>query len=159
MKLKYNTSGVLVLLLTFVGIVFMFYYTYQSFITYKEGSISNRSLYDLIGSSWEFDVLTIPFWWAVLFILELSIIKKIEKVHIWIFLLQFLALLLFSIFMIPFLKFFFFCREIELLLNYFVIIGYIISGIVINFLFVGVIGGENSKNLNNVINYISIFKK
>ena len=50
------------------------------------------------------------------------------------------------------------CDEQVYLVYYYAIIGFIILGILINFLMIGLAGGKEPNKLNSILKYISIFK-
>jgi len=159
MKLKYNFSGVILLIITFLVICFMFIFPYDRTISsFGSKTISEHSLIDMIGENWIQDLVTIPFWWPIFLILELSIIKKIEKVHIWIFLIQAFILGAYTFVVFLFLSLNLFSSVEAYYLNYYFIQFFLIFGVVANGIVVWYIGDRKTKKIERLRNLISIFK-
>jgi len=141
----------------FVSVILMFYFPYAKH-QYPKGQITiYESLYHLIGGNWKFNILTIPFWWPILLIFELSILKTIEKTHIWIFVLQCLILSVFTYFAIELLGLCFMCKERVLLFNYYIIMLNLFLGIILNFILIGLIGNRESRLIDIIVKYCSVF--
>ena len=159
MKLKYNQSGVIILIITSVLIMLMFYFPYAKHPSFKGDTVTYESLYGITGMSWVLDVLTVVFWWPLLLILELSVLKEIEKRHIWIFVFQCLILSVFGYFIYGLMELCLMCTGRVFLFNYYIIMLNLLIGIAFNFILVGIIGSKKSKLFSDLVKYISIFKR
>ena len=109
--------------------------------------VNHYSIYNnFVCRDWFIDLLTIPFWYFILIILESTVIQTLKKrKHIWIFVFQGMLMLFYTFMVLKLLPYNIITSSPQLTPVYYMMLLYFISGIIINFLIAGSIS-DSKKN-------------